>query len=1196
MDAQKRSDVRKNEDSKLNKRKTPDTSEVLHKEDSTLVSVSKDTRDKAEVSHKKDSAVVSVSMEDGSPKQKKHFSAPSETSKISTDVSKISRKKEESTEKVSGAVDKVPANIDQQEKAPADVKISESHSVSVDNDNKVADAEVSVKGDNKDAAEEVPCAAELAAAARAASHYEDAYLSEMTDAYGVLPLSNFDESFDPTNVPDGHLYNPFRRTWPILQHVVDGKSDLLLKVCSFPDVSLFSIHRVMRENGFLWAVCLSLFDPVTSKPDSTDSSLYYGLDLNAANKGKGAKSSNPLMQAFRQAVEAKKKVAAKPKLPAVRQNSDDGSGTQAWSAKRPTGKMSIVFGSGVKSGGSLSSVVRADQLAKKEPTANFSNLLASAINKMNSDISDMIARKCGEQCLDKGASTTEYNSSLPMMSKHFDMLSDMAVDMYDVAEYKLEKMFAARDAEKSEKDKESVVVSETSAAAVTTAATATSTPASEGISSSSALPVLPVVNASKTSTAETAPLSTDEKLASVAAAVSQSSASQPIAAASVTTTAGSNVSVVTSGAVSVSAMTPVTAKVIASTVADMPPPPLPPLSLSCIGVGFGSSVATTSSASNVSTSRPSSSHSSVSATQVSTNAHTAAYKPGGFAYAPPVSTVQSSSVPAAFASPSLPLDQLMRMPPPTIQPNLYPMPPPVGIPLNIPPPGFVDTSLPPPPVASYPPAPWYPPSTSAAGGYPAAGGTRAAAVPGSGFKDMSEIASTALSSAGAPGSLQSGKAVATTAAVEMLKTTGVGVTSSFTVCGLPPVTSTASQQQNASSVTYPSPLPRTAGVLTNQRPPTTVGQLKSSDSSASAASLVPGLQPQPAFSLGLRPGFPRASVASLPIQGNRPLGPLKTVTPVTQSAPSRLPGPVMGQGMRVPVRPVTTTQPAHVSTSSLFVGQGPRSVQPMIPSAPPTVPGIQPRGVVRPTSAQPGNTNDQPRATGPLMGQSPRGAVRPGPVPPVIGQSSQPRGVVPGSQPQGTVRPASAQPAHPAGLPRPAGPLVGQSPRGVVRPVPPVSNSNQPRGVLPVSTQPNSTNGQPRAAGPVQGQSPRGAVQPGSPTMNQPMAPQGAGQPRGPVRPASARPGHPATSDVQTSPSLQLSVTSGTPGTPSHPAQPAGVTQRPPRPLPAAGEASAGKGRLLTPGCRVYVMNSDSSPVCKDVEVSHLCAAVVYHF
>lgn len=514
---------------------------------------------------------------------------------------------------------------------------------------------------------------------------------------------------------------------------------------------------------------------------------------------------------------------------------------------------------------------------------------------------------------------------------------------------------------------------------------------------------------------------------------------------------------------------------------------------------------------------------------MSTNAHSAAYQSEGFTYAPPVSSKPPSSVPAAFASPSLPLGQLMHVPPPTIQPNLYPMPPPVGMPLNMPPPGFLNTSLPPPPVPSYPRPPWCPPSTSAAGAYPAA---RAAAVPGSGYKEMSVIPSSAVSSAGAPGSLLSGKPSVSTAAVEKLNSSGVGV-------GVT-ATSTATQQQTASSVAYPSPLPHTAGVLTNQRPPATVGQLnKASDSSASAAAnLVPQLQPRPAFSLGVRPGLPRASVASLPIQGNRPLGPLKMVTPVTQLTPSRLPGPVVGQGMRVPVQPVTTAPTTHVTTSSPQVGQGPRSVQAPIQSAPPAAPGSQPRGTIRPTSAQPDSTNNQPRPTGPLVGQGPRGAVHPGPP---VSNSNQPRGVLPASQPRGTVR--------------------------------------------PVSTQPNSTNGQPRATGSIQGQSPHSAVRPGAP--NQPTGPQGASQPRAPVRPVSALPGLLAASNLQTSPSSQLSVASGIPSVPRHPAQPAGVVaQRPVRPLTAAAEAGVGKGRLLTASSRVYVLNSNSSPLCKDVEVS----------
>ena len=1224
MDAQKRCDVGKKKYSKVNKSETSDAAEVLHKEDSTLVSVSKD---------------------DGSSTQNKPFSALSETSEISTHDSKVSREKIcvplKNIEKVSDKVDKVPVSIIELDKASADMdKISEASSVCVDNDKndkKVADTEAAVRSDTA-VTDALPSAAALAAAARSASHYEDAYLSEMADAYGVWPLSNFDIAFDPTNVPGGHLYNPFRRTWPILQHVIDGKTDLLLKVCSFPDVSLFNIHRVMRENGFLWAVYLSLFDPVVSKTDSADSNLYSSLDLNAANKVKGAKSSNPLMQAFRQAVEAKKKVAAKSKLTTVRQNSDDASEVQAWSAKRPAGKMSIVFGSAVKSGGSLKSVVGADQSEKPEPPANkFSNLLTSAISKMNKDISDMISRKCGEQCLDKGDYTTKFQSSLPVESKHLSALSDLAVDMYDIAEYKLEKICAAKDAEKvkSGKDNESVAVSETSAVVITTAAAAASSPASDVISLSSAL--LPLVSASKPTTAVVTPLSgslsADVKLASVAGQVSQSSTSQPVAAQSAASTAVSvatagndvhtstSTDTVTSYSAAVSAAAPVTVKVTASTVADMPPPPMPPLSLSCIGIGFDLHVTTvtTSSSSGVLTAWPSSS----SANSASTNALTctAAYQAavGSFAYPPSVSTVPPPPVPAAFSSPSLPRQLIHVPPPPSIQPNLYSLPPPVGIPLNVPPPAFLDTSVPP-PVASYPPTSWYLPPTSAAGGYPGPGGTYSA-VPVSGYQEMSESPNTAVSCDSATGKLQTtnGKVTTGSPAVENLQTAAVGVTSRSGRTIVPPVTSVVSQlnteQQNASSVTLHSPFAHRPGVLTTQRPHTNV---EASNSTASAPNLLPGSQSHPAYSQGMPQkslvspaGFKLGS--SFLIQGKRPRGPLKPVIPISQLPPSRLPGPVVrhfaqvsstasteirstsplqssniqlrgtvsgvmpspseaahfpviNQDIHVLLRPVTS-QPDHVSTNNSSQPRG-------------TLPDSQPRVPIRPVSTQP---NDQPRATGPVVGQSPRDAVRPRPP---MNQSAQPGGALPDSQPGVTVRPVSTQPKQADGQPRATGPLPGQNPYSTVRPRPAMNQSAQPRGTLPgsqprgtirpVSARPIHPDNQPRAVGPPMIQSPCSAVQPQTRDL--------------------------ATSVNQTSQSVQLA--SGTPTVctesrlPSGPAQPAGAAAlRTPRPLTAAGGASGvqpGKGPLLTANSRVYVLNSDSSPLCKDVEVSLKCAGLVY--
>ena len=1114
-------DAQKNYDSKVNKSKT----------------VSR-TSDAAEVLRKHDSASVSASKKVGSPNENR----PSAASEISTDASKMCTKKSivplENREKVSGEVAEVSAKIVEPEKASVDIgKISEVHTVSVDSVNKATDAQVSVETD-KTASESQPSAAVLAAAARAASHYEDAYLSDMADAYGVWPSSNFDIAFDPTDIPGGHMYNPFRKTWPNLQHVIDGKTDLLLKVCSFPDVKSFSIRRVMRENGFLWAVCLTLFDPDVNKPDTVDSNSFPELDSNASNKVKGAKTTNSLMQAFRQAVEAKKKVAAKSKVAKVRQNSDDTAGTVGvWSAKRPSGKMAIVFGSAVKSGGSLSSVVTADQPAKRESVANtFNNLLTSAISKMNSDISDMISQKCGEQCLDKGAPTTECQSNLPVMSKHLNVLSDLTVDMYDIAEYKLEKIYATKDGDKmenikkSENGNESAVASEASAVTITTVATATCQPhvstsssASNVISSST---LLPSVNASKTLRAEITPVSGP---VSAATQVSQPSVS-------VTAVLTSTSTVVISGSAAAETETaalPVTVTVTASTVADMPPPPMPPLSLSRIGVGFEPRVSavTISGGSGVSASWPSSSSASSASVSQNSLTCTAAYQAtvGGFAYPSPVSSEPTPSVPAAFSNTTVPY-----MAPPTIPPNLYSMPPAVGIPLNVPPPGFLNTSIPPPPIPSCPPPPWYPPSSSAADGYSARRGTYPA-VPVSSYQEMSN---TAASCASASGSLQT------------------------------PVTSVGTHQQNVTSVSYSSALPHRPDVLNNQRPPTTGGQLRP-DSTATTARLVPEFLPRPPFPVGLGQGMPQRglvspaglkSAASSLLQGNRPLGPLKPVTPETQSTAARSSVPVVR-----PVRPVSLTASAEI-----------RTVSPQQNS------NIQLRGIVsvtRPTSTATGLpvisqsnsvpmrpvTTSQPAhlsVGSSLVGQAPRGGVRPGPS---VSQSSQ-----------------SSQPAVPNSQPRAAVSQLVQSPRGAVRPGLPMNQSgqpvatsphSQPRGPVKPIIQPIRPDNQPTAAGPCMGQSPVTAFRP--------------------------RVSGPATSSNQMSKSAPLSLVSGTPRgppvcaesqLPSNPARPAGVVaSRPSRPLTAAGGGSAGqsvKGLLLTPNSRVYVLNSDSSPLCKDVKVS----------
>jgi len=641
------------------------------------------TSDAAKVSRKNHLA----SEEIGRSNEKAPSAISSESYEVSTDTGKAGWKKFgvllDNMEEVPSQMTEVPAKVVETEQP----KVFEAQAMSVD---RVADAEVSVEPD-KTASESQPCPAALAAAARAASHYQDAYMSEMTDAYGVWPSSNFDMAFDPTDVPTGHMYNPFRKTWPYLQHVIDGKTDLLMKVCSFPDMKSFSIRRVMRENGFLWAVCLALFDPTANTPDSN---LFSEAD--AAGKGKGAKlNNNALMGAFRQAVEAKKKVAAaKTKSAMVRQNSDDA----AWSAKRPAGKVSIVFGSAVKSGGSLSSVVSAEQPAKTESTTEkLSSLLTSAASKINSSILLLISRKCGEQCSNKGAPAAEC--SLPATSKHLKMLSDSVVDMYDIAECKLEEIFAAEEADRMENEKvvESAAVVSTAASDVTctTVVNAAYQPqasvssSASSITSSSAL--LSSVSASNASTTEMTPVSgpSDARVSSATADVSPASVSEPVSVTATSTSA------VTDKVMPVITAVSVTATVTATTVADMPPPPLPPLS--CIGVGFElrASAVGVSSASVVSTSR----------SPVSASLATVDQKP----------LTCTSSVLAS--------EQLMHMPPPPPA-NLYSVPPEVAVPLNVSyssvPSSAVPSCPPPPTPVSFssvpssavpscppPPTPWY---------------------------------------------------------------------------------------------------------------------------------------------------------------------------------------------------------------------------------------------------------------------------------------------------------------------------------------------------------------------------------------------------------------------------------------------------------------------------------------------------------
>ena len=378
----------------------------------------------------------------------------------------------------------------------------------------------------------------------------------------------------------------------------------------------------------------------------------------------------------------------------------------------------------------------------------------------------------------------------------------------------------------------------------------------------------------------------------------------------------------------------------------------------------------------------------------------------------------------------------------------------------------------------------------------------------SGFQKMPEVSNTAVSCGDVATNSQtaSAKAVDSSSMIPKLQTSGIVVTSS-------PVACTAFVASKAGPVSVTSSL--ICGVRLR-------GPLKLITPEIQSPS--PGL---PGSAVGqVRPPFPLTAptgvtqVSTVQNSNNQLRVSVPEARPTVPGAGILGPGPaaralgfpVMSQANRVPMQPVTANQNVRPNTSSPLVGQSPRGVfQPRLPQGQfpqPTVFGSQPRGAIGPMSALPSQQNDQPRATGPVLG--PRGIVHPGaPSGPPMNQSAPPRSALP--------------------------------------------SDNQPYGpITPVLS---------RAAGPVRGQS---TVRP---QMTGPAVPVqmslASASPRGPtVRAESQLPVSPAQASTIRQPSHQLA--------------------------PAAGTdiVKLERGPPVTANSRIYVLNSDSSPLCKDVEVS----------
>ena len=168
------------------------------------------------------------------------------------------------------------------------------------------------------------------------SCFSDSYLSSSCDAFGQLPEPNFDSSFDQTRSPCKRNHNPYILTGPLLQYFVEKhETPLTSHVRRFcPSPSRFTSQNLEPENSFLWSLALNSVKPAIVSPEKSSISTNDALtdkceeqvedeetvtDLSAvlleyqsvspSKKSAPMKQGNHLMQAFRQAVEAKKRAS-----------------------------------------------------------------------------------------------------------------------------------------------------------------------------------------------------------------------------------------------------------------------------------------------------------------------------------------------------------------------------------------------------------------------------------------------------------------------------------------------------------------------------------------------------------------------------------------------------------------------------------------------------------------------------------------------------------------------------------------------------------------------------------------------------------------------------------------------------------------------------------------------------------------------
>jgi len=336
--------------------------------------------------------------------------------------------------------------------------------------------------------------------------FADSYLTLSQDPYRQTPLINFNEDFNPLSSPEGHKPNPYHTSSaPLIRHFLDGNIETLMSINGpgttgvIPDLSSFNICRPAPPGAsFLWALTLATLEakttdaadsevaPLEAEPECSVEGETKGLDI--AGRGKFVRGNNPLMNAFKQVVEAKRRASDQKKLKSFKSvdakkspmitinylklGTDDASGavTNAAGVEDWWGMGNKVGGGDqIASQGSTGNAGKASAAQRKLP--NIDMLLSSSWQHKFRDVLDAIVLREGidiksDERMSSSVVCSATDTDTNCDKQHLTALSNIGARLFDECVVKMAAAHAQRASDLGVGDSDSLVTSASVTASV----------------------------------------------------------------------------------------------------------------------------------------------------------------------------------------------------------------------------------------------------------------------------------------------------------------------------------------------------------------------------------------------------------------------------------------------------------------------------------------------------------------------------------------------------------------------------------------------------------------------------------------------------------------------------------------------------------------------------------------------------------